>query len=605
MQFFQELRRRNVIRVGGLYLVGAWLLTQVASTVFPAFDVPGWALRALLIALMLGFLPALMFAWVFELTPQGLVRDEDSASGEALAPRTARRIDRAIIVVLVCALGYFAFDKFVLVRKGGSAPAVEVEAAHRAATAVPTGKPDPLAASQSIAVLPLVNEGGTGEQYFSDGLSEDLITALSQFAGIKVIGRNSSFQFRDTKDDSRTIGAKLGVAHLLEGSVRRGGDVVRISAELVRTSDGVTLWSQRYDRPYTDLFKLQDEITAAVAAELKAKLIPRADVSRQSDRPPSGNLDAYNAYLQGNFFYARRTEADLRKAIERFGEATRLDPGYAYAWATVARTWITLGSNFLAGDRAQAAYGQARAAAGTALSLAPDLGAAHIARGYVLQVADFDFGGSEAEYRRAAQLAPDDGVAKFVLGYLLAMRGQLEPATALTGQALSVDPLHASWYRVQTNILAALGRLDEAQSTIRKAIELEPGAATSHQQLAVVAILRGDAATALAAAEQEPPGMWQDVALAMARQVGADRAAADAALDTLIARHAPRAAYQIAETHVLRNDPDKTFEWLDRAWRQHDPGIPGLLYDPLILRYRSDPRFSAFCAKIGLAVTHG
>ncbi len=231
----------------------------------------------------------------------------------------------AIAVATVLAVGYFALERLT-----ASKPRT------------PGGA--------SIAVLPLANESGeASQQYFSDGISEDLITALSQFPGLKVIGRTSSFQFRDSKEDSRSIGAKLGVAHLLEGSVRKSGDMIRVSAELIDTADGSTQWSERYDRPYKDLFALQDEITRAVAGALKAKLLPGEHAAAQSDRPPSGSLEAYNALLQGRFYFPRHTEADIRRAIESYTQATQLDPRYALAWSGLSQAWTGLGEEFLSG----------------------------------------------------------------------------------------------------------------------------------------------------------------------------------------------------------------------------------------------------------------
>jgi TolB-like protein/Tfp pilus assembly protein PilF len=452
----------------------------------------------------------------------------------------------------------------------------------------------------SIAVLPLANESGdASQQYFSDGISEDLITALSQFPGLKVIGRTSAFQFRDSKEDSRSIGVKLGVAHLLEGSVRRSGEMVRVSAELIDTVDGSTQWSERYDRPYKDLFALQDEITAAVAGALKATLLPGDHAAAQSERPPSGNLDAYNALLQGRFYYLRETEADTRKAIDSYKQATELDPSYALAWSELARTWVGLASDFLEGSAAQEAYAKARAASDRALTLAPDLAAAHGARGDLLQ-SDFDWRGAEAEYRRALALAPDDARSKFDLGIQLAIAGRLESAIELTRQALVTDPLRASIYKWLATYHLGLHHLDEAKQAIRRAIELQPTAAFYHVWLAIIEVKRGDARAALEAAQQEPPGESQDQAFAFALQIGTDRSAADAALRTLIEKDASLVAFQIAEVYALRNDADATFEWLDRAWSNRDGGIQYLLYDPFILRYKNDPRLAAFCRKVGL-----
>jgi TolB-like protein/Flp pilus assembly protein TadD len=456
----------------------------------------------------------------------------------------------------------------------------------------------------SIAVLPLANESGeASQQYFSDGISEDLITALSQFPGLKVIGRTSAFQFRDSKEDSRSIGAKLGVAHLLEGSVRKSGDMIRVSAELIDTADGSTQWSGRYDRPYKDLFALQDEITHAVAGALKTKLLTGEQTEAQSERPPSGSLEAYNAVLQGNFYLDRSTETDSRKAIEHFRVATQLDPRYALAWSQLSIAWARLGAAFLSGASAQEAYSNARTASDTAIRLAPDLADAHLARAALLRYADFDWRGAEAEARRAAELAPGYGAAQFYLGAQLATLGQIDKAIDLNRRSLATDPLHGIWHFQLGFYLLVVNRLDEAEREVRKAIELQPGTVGTRALLVMIEIRRSDAKAALAAAQQEIPGtFWQDFALAMAHQIGNDRTAADASLKTLIEKRADIAAYQVAEVYAVRKDADRTFDWLDRAWSNRDAQINHLLFDPFMLAYKEDPRFAAFCRKVGLPV---
>jgi len=500
-------------------------------------------------------------------TPRGVLR-----------PRTGLLFG-AIAATGLLALGWFGLERINRSKPGGPGAA-------------------------SIAVLPLANESGdASQQYFSDGISEDLITALSQFPGLKVIGRTSAFQFRDSKEDSRSIGVKLGVAHLLEGSVRRSGEMVRVSAELIDSADGSTQWSERYDRPYKDLFALQDEITRAVAAALRTKLLPSEHAAAQSERPPSGSLEAYNAVLQGRFYFSRDTEADTRKAIESYTQATQLDPRYALAWSGLSEAWAQLGVGFTNESATmQEAYANARAAADRALSLSSRLAAAHVARGFLLQKADFNWRGAEAEYRRAMELAPDDGAAKFWYGNQLAGLGDVESAIALTRRALATEPLRARWYLWLAVYLSGLNRLDEAEQAIRRAIELQPTAAGYYQQLTIIEVQRGHAEAALAAAQQEPDKSWQDIALALARQIGDDRSAADDALRRLIERDARRSAFEIAEVYALRNEAKETFEWLDRTWTNRDTGITYLLYDPFILRYKDDPRFAAFCRMVGLPV---
>jgi TolB-like protein/Flp pilus assembly protein TadD len=599
--FFHELRRRNVIRMAGLYLVAAWLIVQVSGTVLPMFDAPAWLPRSLVFLLAIGFVPALIFSWVFELTPEGLRREGQVPAEQSIMRDTGQRMNHMIIAVLVLALAFFGFDKFVLTPRREAAL---VASAHEEAAKQASAPAAPAPSDKSIAVLPLANASDNkDEQFFSDGLSENLIIALSQFDGLTVIGRNSSFQFRDSKVDSRTIGEKLGVATLLEGSVQHAGDVVRVSAELINAANGHTLWSQRYDRPYKDLFALQDDITRQVASALKARLLTGVSTPAQTDRPPSGNLDAYTAFLQGKFYAARLTQLDDRQAIAQFTAATRLDPRYALAWAELSSTATGMAARFLDGEAAQQAYAQARQAAEKALGLAPDLAAAHGALGYLRLTADFDWSGAEAELRRAMELAPNEGAGLFNLGNLRATLGQPESAITLTRQALATDPLNARWHVFMGLYLSAIGRQDEARQAVLKAIAVQPGGASAHQTLAIIEILRGDAKAALVAAQQEPPGPWQDLALALAQQVSGDPVAADAALKNVLDKDATLASYQIAEIHALRNDADKTFEWLDRAWSIRDPGIEYLLIDPLILRYRDDPRFAAFCKKAGLPTT--
>jgi len=458
---------------------------------------------------------------------------------------------------------------------------------------------------RSIAVLPFADMSEKKDQeYFSDGLSEDLITALSQLPGLKVIGRTSSFKFRDSKDDSKTIGAKLGVAHLLEGSVRHAGDMVRVSAELINASDGSTQWSERYDRPYKDLFGLQDDLTRAVGEALKAHLMPRENASvLQTDRPPSGNLEAYNTVLEGKYYLSRDTDADTRKAIERFTRATQLDPRYAFAWSSLSRAWTDLGGYHINLAAASETFSKARPAVDTALSLAPDLASAHIARGWLLEMGDLDWRGAEAEYRRAFELAPESGDAAASLARQLANFGQASRAIELTQQALVTDPLHARWYAWLAGYFSALNRLEEAEAAIGRAIDLQRGGVRLHFVLSEIEIRRGKAQAALVAAQQEPLGsFFRDAALAKALQSGNDRKAADVAFKNLLDKGPSWDPYDVAQIYAMRNDADKTFEWLDHAWSYRDPAVHYLPYDPFIGRFKSDPRFSAYCRKVGLPV---
>ena len=590
--FIAELKRRNVIRMAGLYLVAAWLVVQVGATLLPVFDAPPWTMKALVLTLAVAFVPALAVAWIFELTPQGLKRDADVPPSESIAPKTARMLDRAIIVLLAIALGYFAFDKFVLSPRREVALVAET-------TRVAVARAKPVDRGNSIAVLPLANASGDANQlFFSDGLSENLIDALSKFEGLRVIGRTSSFQFRESKEDARSIGAKLGVAYLLAGSVQRADDQVRIRAEVVRTSDGSAIWTESFDRPFRDLFSLQDELTRAIAGVLKAKLLSPG--VRADDRPPSGNVEAYSAFLRGSFYADRGEDGDMRRAIEEITRATKLDPKYAKAWATLSRNWTTLAALGLSGAEAQQAYAEARKAGDVALALAPDLGDAYVARGWLLENAELDWRGATIAYRRGLELSPDNLQTMFSMASMLALQGQLGEAITLSRQALDNDPMSPNWWNWYSAYLSAVGRLDEAEAAIRQSIALRPQGSSAWAQLAIIELQRGDAKAALEAAKNEPEGVWHDIALAMALQGGKDRAAADAALARLIADYGDVAAYQVAQVQALRNDADATFEWLQRARETRDPGVGNTLIDPLVMRYKADPRLAAFCEQVGL-----
>ena len=490
-------------------------------------------------------------------------------------------------------LGYFALG-----HRHVSAAAVRVATPTRA-----SATPATAIAANSIAVLPLSNlSGDPNQQYFSDGLSESLITALAQIPALRVIGESSSYLFRDSKESSQQIGEQLGGAHLLVGSVERFGGKIRVSAELIHTSDGITIWAQQYDRAYKDLFALQDQITHAVASALKAKLLPGHSAKTQDERPPSGSLAAYNALLLGKFYLNRATADGFRKAIDYFTEATRLDPRYALAWAQLGQAEVSVTEEFLGGASARKSYARAHAAILKALALDPQLADAHLAYGILLTSGNFDLRAAEAEFRRALALSPRDPETQNLFPTMLAALGRIPEAIAPERSALKEEPLRANWYNVLASYLVGAHRLVAAERAIRKGIELQPTAATFHEQLAVILILRGQAQAALNAAQRETDPAYRRVAVTLARQIGPDRSAADAALKTLIEKDSGDAAFQIAEVYALRGNANATFQWLDRAWGNRDPGIQLLLYDPFILRFKNDPRFAAFCRKVGLPV---
>lgn len=580
--FIAELKRRNVLRAGLLYAGAVWALAQGIAQLGPAFNAPDWITRWFVAAAAIGFPFWLAFAWFYEFTPSGLKRESEIDPADSRAHATGRKLDFWIIGVLALAVVLLLTDRLIV---------------HKDTDASSAGK--------SIAVLPLENASGDKEQlYFSDGLSEDLINALSQFDGLKVISRNSSFQFRDSQEDARTIGAKLGVAHLLEGSVRHVGDAVRITTQLVDAADGSTLWSHQYDRPFKDLFALQDEITHAVANALKAQLLPGAGARVQGTRPASGNLDAYTAFLQGRQ-YARvaTNEADYLKAIAANTTAIQLDPGYTQAYASLSIEWANI-SVYRNGPSREQAIAKARAAANTALALDPESAAAHNALGVLYGMIDRNWAGAETAYRRTIQLDPTAAGAKANLAGLLSTLGRPRQALDLLHQSLAIDPLHPMAYSMLAGTFTMLGRFDDAERALRKVAELQPSwAPQNHGTLSTIEILRGNAGAALAEARQVPEGGgYRETYIAQALQIGSDRAAADTALKEQIDTQADVAAFQIAEMYALRKDAGNVFKWLDHALATGDPGLGSLLADPLLKPYWHDPRFAALCRKLGLPV---
>src|SRR5438067_11166184 len=376
--FFSELKRRNVIRFAGLYLVGAWLLTQVASTVLPMFGAPDWLPRTIVSLLAIGFIPALIFSWVFELTPEGLKRDEDVPPEESIAPQTARRMERKIIVVLLLALGYFAFDKFVLTARRETAQLRSTVATNGSAAT---------ANSKSIAVLPFENlSEDRANAYFAEGIQEEILTRLSKIADLKVISRTSTQQYKSKPGNLSEIAKQLGVANILEGSVQKAADQVRVNVQLINAQTDSHLWADTYDRKLTDIFGVESEIAKRIAESLQAKLTGREEQALAVK--PTNNPEAYDAYLRGLAFEARNVAAPsaydrdlVEKAIGFYERAVQLDPNFAIAWARLSR--VNADVYFNRFDATTTARGDAaKRALETAQKLEPSSAETLLALGY-------------------------------------------------------------------------------------------------------------------------------------------------------------------------------------------------------------------------------
>jgi TolB-like protein/Flp pilus assembly protein TadD len=571
--FFAELKRRNVSKVAVAYAVIAWLLIQAGSILFPTFEAPGWVMKVFVTIVVAGFPIALVIAWAFEMTPEGIKRTENVSPNEHIPQWSRRKFAMLIVSVALLAGGLLIFQ---LWRTQGLSTAATLS-------------------QKSIAVLPLVNQSGdSSQEYFSDGLSEELINGLGQIHELRVIGRNSSFHFKGKSDDSRAVGLALGVANLLEGSVRKAGDRVRISVALVDAANGSQRWSQTYDRELKDIFAVQEEIARSVADQLRITLLG-GEVAA-SGRPSNGSVPAYNAYLQGQQYHRSGNIERLPKAIEFYDEAIRLDPRYAEAYAFKALAWAQIG--VFRGVKGTDAFEQARAAAKAALAIKPDLEQAHsaMANSYF---SDWNLAAAEAEFKGSAQNATS---IPNMLANVRAFQGRADEALQLQRQAVAHDPAFHLFRRNLASRLIAVGRLEEAEAESRKAVELQPQATGVHLDLVVLALLRGQPEVAWREAQLEASGVVRDTAIALAQAARGDRAEADAALKVLIDAHGDESPFRIAGVYAYRKEPEKVFEWLDRAYALHDPRLITLHADPLLRAYNADPRFGALCQKVGLPV---
>jgi serine/threonine-protein kinase len=447
-------------------------------------------------------------------------------------------------------------------------------------------------------VLPLVNESGDPkDEYFSDGLSEELIAALAQISGLKVIGRSSSFRFKDRKEKPKTIGEELGVSTLLDGTVRKQGDRVRIVAELVNAADGIQLWTRTFDRQLEDIFTVQQEIAKSVAESLKVKLLGTENTPSQI---ATNNVEAHNAYLQGHFHLVRRNVEDFRKAIGYYDQAIDFDPEYALAYAERGEAWTILGD--LTGQR-PTAYSKARSDAEKAVVIAPTLAEARAALGFVRFFTEWKFLEGMTELKRAKELSPANPTANDLLARLIVYLGRFDEAERQAREAVELDPLSTVTQGNLARVLFYAGKLDEAAVAARKAAELQPAGAANHRWQVLIAAQRGDGEAALREAQLEPDPGFRRFELAVAHYVRGDKAAADAALADLIANAREGFAYQIAEVYALRGEKDKAFEWLEIAFADRDAGMLGLLVDPLLRGLRDDPRYKNLVAKVGLPTT--
>ncbi len=595
MSLLTELKRRNVLRMAGLYLVGSWLTVQVSSTVLPMFDMPAWLPRSIVILLIVGFVPTLVFAWVFELTPDGFKLDAKVKPEDSIAPRTARQLDRMLLVVLTLALGYFGFDKFVLAPRRDAELVAQTQQATKA-EAAHSGRGD---AGKSIAVLPLANLGGDDkDSYLGDGISEEVLNALSKLPGLKVVGRASSFQFRGRDVDAVKVGRDLNVHSLLSGTVQRADDMLRITVELIDTASGLQQWSQKYDRPFKNLFALEDEISEAVTKALAIKL--GAMAGQPLVGVATANPQAHDLYLRARQLSYRSDEASLTEAVKLFNQVIAEDSKYAAAWAGLAYTYAFLADAYRAPIDVLASM---KGAAEKAVALAPGMAEGHAYLGYTLLAYERDFPAATRELDKAVALNPGSADAHFFHG-LVPLSVTQKPAEAFAEfeAAEKIDPYNP--FDPFSALWAGTAMGDEA-ATIRKArrvLEIDPGFSyfTDPLVYAYGSFGRWQDCIDRSAAAQAHADNGPDYKAAVCHAHAGNAARAREILGQLETAARTRYVDQstIAEVRMALGDTDGAFTALEQAF--HDRSQPLLLlwFLPEFKPLHDDPRYRALIDRI-------
>ena len=592
--FISELKRRNVIRVAGLYLVVAWLVVQVAETVLPAFAVPGWVLRGLIVLLALGFVPALVVAWAFELTPEGLRREARADPAAPPAVRS-RRIDIVIALGLLTVAALMIAERFW--------PRAEDRVAEASTPPRAEGAHDPARASatKSVAVLPFADLSPDKDQaYLADGLAEELLNALTRVQGLKVASRTTSFSFRNSSEALPDIARQMKVAHVIEGSVRRAGDRLRITAQLIDVASDSHLWSETYDRDASDIFAIQTEIASAIARALGEKLGAAAgSVAGTADTA------AYNDYLQGVFFMNQRTPAGLRQAIVLFEQAAAKDPKFVRAHAGLAAAWFLLPGYSNDVVRAQA-HARSRDAALRAQALDPESPEVLTVLAQILRRSrDVDWAESERMYRRAIALAPNYPTVHHWYGMMLGPAGRRDEGIAELEIAHALDPLSLPIESALAWYLSDAGRHDEAIRHIEAVLSRQPDFRNAKTGAVMIYLHAGRPDDAKRALRRYLQGEGYDLQIAehvfaslaaphdaKLREAAIESAHALATLETNIMTGRSLLAVLGADDELfeLLEDPDfDAVEFLATAWQ--------------FQRFRGNPRFDALLAAAGIPVS--
>src|SRR5262245_8852098 len=598
--FFSELKRRNVYKIAVAYAVVAWLIIQAASILLPTFEAPAWGMKVVVMLVLLGFPAALVFSWAFEITPEGIKLESEIDPKKSITRKTGRKIVGLTIAVAIVAAGLLVFQ--MVGRDHNSAAA----AGKRLSENAEDGRPPAAAGSlpipaKSIAVLPFDNLSRDPDNaYFVEGIQDEILTRLAKIADLKVIARSSTLRFQN-KGDLPQIAQQLGVAHLLEGSVQKVNDQVRVNVQLIKAANEAHLWAEVYDRKLTDIFAVESEIAKTIANTLQAKLT--GSEQHAIAARPTENTEAHQLYLKGRFFWNKRTGNDLRKSIDYFGQAIAADPNYGLAYAGLADAYVLLPG--YTGGSPHDCYPKAKAAAKKALELDDTLAEAHTTLGMAIWSYEFDFAEANKEFQRAIELNPNYAIAHQQYGnILLVPLGRFDDGIAEGKRAVELDPLSLAINSDLGVNYHFAGRYDEAIAQLRKTLEMDPGYYFAYVNLAQALEMKGprEAATE---EYQKARALNDDPAVLgfLGHTYGSSGNKTEALkiLEQLkeLSKKRYVSAYSFALVYLGLGDKEEALRWLDQSYQDRaGSDIGWIRVDPLLDPLRGDPRFEALAEKI-------
>lgn len=585
MSFFEEIKRRNLLRVGVAYAVVAWLLLQISSEWVPALLLPQWIHSAVALLLILGFPVALLFAWAFELTPEGLKKEKDIDRSQPATGNASRKFDFITIGLFAIALIYFAYDKFVL---DPQRDVVLVESVRQQnASAMPE------IADRSIAVLAFANmSDDSSNEYFSEGLSEELLNLLVKIPELRVAARTSSFSYKGTNTRIAQIGEELNVAYILEGSVRKSGNHVRITAQLIKADDGFHLWSETFDKDLDDIFVVQDEVAAAVVEALQMRLVDAIPTSRQT------TPEVYALYLQGLFFNNLADDDNLRKAVTVFKQALAMDPDYAPAWVAIAKTYQYQIRTQAVAPTPGAEL--AKAAVEKALEVDSNMATAWAGLAYLKRSYEWDWSGAQSAIDRALRLEPNNPDVLGVAASLANTFGQISRYVELFERIVILDPVRLINLRALGTAYIKVGRYDDAIEILNRVVAMNPDYPTGYLDLCIAYLLNGDVANAWAASEKIVSRHQRVQRRAIIHFTVGNEAESKSLTDEYLRIEGRESPIGLALLYAWRGEKDAAFEWLETGFQQRDEALVFILTNVFLANLRTDARYPVLLEKLGL-----